>query len=912
MRLRALFMAATCCTLALCSGVSARTLLVPGEYGTLSAANAAARDGDTILVASGAYRGEDNTNIVLSRRIIWMSEEGPGETVIDGEAEANRRAFYMVGASTNGTQIHGFTITGMTLYSILDSSTADTRISNCVIMRSVNASNNQGVGIKVSQAQRFSIDHCIFQGLEAGSSGAGMLITSSATNARIWDCIFDGLNSHRSGGGIHVTVNSDADIGNCIFKDNYASIDGGGFAVSQSSRATVRNCTFINNTADGMGGGFYKGSDSNPTVINSIFYGNSAATGSQLCQQANGGTITISYCTVQNAQDGQEEGGNWRGQNIDNRDPRISEGREPLWGLNWFYLNPASPCVDAGSAQASEVGMDTLFTNPDFSLDEGVVDVGFHYDPDSYLRVGTLRGTVTVALNGNPLPGAIVKATRRIQTSTDENGNWILPDFKIGPIVLNFTREGFLDSTILDTLEEDEDLRIDLSMLHTDFIPSIGNVDVQVVQDSSTQIDFTVINSGSGTLQYTATPRLVGEADRDPWVLRESLNIGQNADDDRINGFAVVDSLFYVSGSNGNDSNMVYIVDREGAVLDSFQQAGTSRYGFKQMAYDGELIWGSGEGALYGFTKEGILASQFESPINPTENIAWDPDRQVLWVSGITTDILSFDRNGMPMDTLRGFRSLRKYGLEYWPNDPDGHGLYIMHRPSENLSNLTKVDPSTRDSLYVTSVQVDGGYPLLDCKILSYDLFSVVFVAVANIPRAEGNDRMDIWQLAGNTVWMQINPRAGEVPAGGEQPFSLVLNMMGFPPGQVYEGQILFTHNALDFEYRLPIFVEVRNRIIPSVGETEVALPDKLAIETISPNPFNGSVRISFSMPAAGKAVLGIYDLAGREVTRLVDSRREAGTYSVSLNAETWPSGIYIAKLTSGSEVRTAKMALMK
>jgi hypothetical protein len=57
---------------------------------------------------------------------------------------------------------------------------------------------------------------------------------------------------------------------------------------------------------------------------------------------------------------------------------------------------------------------------------------------------------------------------------------------------------------------------------------------------------------------------------------------------------------------------------------------------------------------------------------------------------------------------------------------------------------------------------------------------------------------------------------------------------------------------------------------------------------------------------------LGIYDLAGREVTRLLDGEGIAGLHSLSIDAQNWASGVYIAKLESAGTIRTAKMVLMR
>jgi len=912
MRLSTIIFVTAACLLAQVGNVAARTLNVPGEYGTIGAAVAASRDGDSVLVEAGRYTGDGNVNTRIRTRITVLSVEGPIATIIDGEVQQSMSGFTMA----TGSQIFGFTLTRMTLYCIYDTSTQNTRISDCIFLQNVNEANNQGVGVRVSNATGFSIDHCIFNDNRAGSGGGGLCMNTGVTGAKVWNCLFIGNRTTKFGGGLTVTGSSDADIGNCIFQGNFSAIDGGAVAFTINSRGTVRNCTFIQNNADnGYGGGLYKGSNSNPTVINSIFWGNAGANGNNLGQQnaggGAGGSITVSYCDIENADNNGEQNGGWSGTHILNGEPGWVEGREPQWGINWMYLDPESPCVDAGSAQASAVGMDTLFTNPDFSSDTGLVDLGFHYDLDSYLRVGELRGTVTRAIDEQPLFGTIVRTSHRMQTVTNEAGYWSIPNHKIGPVTISFSCEGFLDSVITDTLEEEEVIRRDIALLHTEFNPTIRDIDVRIVKDSSQTIDFLVQNPGSGTLTYTATPRLVGAYDRDPWVQRETFSFGQTADDDRLNGFVAIDSLFYVAGANAGDSSLIYIFNREGALVDSFEQAVHTHYGFKQLAWDGDLIWGSGDSLIYGFTRTGELRQMWRGPFSPNENIAWDSDRQILWISSTTTDIAGYDREGNDLGRRFNRRGLKIYGLEYWPGDPDQHSLYILNRPSGNLNKLTKLDVETGDTLFVTMVQEPNGNPLLGAQIVTYDLFSVVFISLGNIAPANGNDMLEIWQLAANTSWMDITPSRGDVAPGGEQAFQVRLNMMGFPSRATYEGQILFTHNALDFEYRMPIIVDVYD--YNDVPNSDVPpVPSQLSIKTVSPNPFNGTARIEYTVPAAGKVTLAIFDLAGREISRTAQEWTAAGRHAFTVDASAWPSSIYVAKLEAAGDVRTAKLVLMK
>lgn len=89
-------------------------------------------------------------------------------------------------------------------------------------------------------------------------------------------------------------------------------------------------------------------------------------------------------------------------------------------------------------------------------------------------------------------------------------------------------------------------------------------------------------------------------------------------------------------------------------------------------------------------------------------------------------------------------------------------------------------------------------------------------------------------------------------------------------------------------------------------------LPSGLGLAQNSPNPFNPSTTISFSMPETGAAHLWVHTLAG-ELVRSIDLGVVArGGNSVSLDADDLASGVYVYTLQSEFGSLSRKMLLMK
>ncbi len=79
-----------------------------------------------------------------------------------------------------------------------------------------------------------------------------------------------------------------------------------------------------------------------------------------------------------------------------------------------------------------------------------------------------------------------------------------------------------------------------------------------------------------------------------------------------------------------------------------------------------------------------------------------------------------------------------------------------------------------------------------------------------------------------------------------------------------------------------------------------------------SPNPFNPTTSISFTIPGADHVTIEIYNVAGQKVDILVNDFMDAGKYSVVWDASGFSAGVYFYMVKSGDFYRTMKMTLLK
>ncbi len=90
------------------------------------------------------------------------------------------------------------------------------------------------------------------------------------------------------------------------------------------------------------------------------------------------------------------------------------------------------------------------------------------------------------------------------------------------------------------------------------------------------------------------------------------------------------------------------------------------------------------------------------------------------------------------------------------------------------------------------------------------------------------------------------------------------------------------------------------------------AIPQSPELAQNYPNPFNPTTRIQFSLPAAQRVQVEVFNTLGQKVGTLVDRMMTAGRYEITFNAERLASGMYFYRLKTATFVDVKKMTLMR
>ena len=89
-------------------------------------------------------------------------------------------------------------------------------------------------------------------------------------------------------------------------------------------------------------------------------------------------------------------------------------------------------------------------------------------------------------------------------------------------------------------------------------------------------------------------------------------------------------------------------------------------------------------------------------------------------------------------------------------------------------------------------------------------------------------------------------------------------------------------------------------------------IPTGFNIHENYPNPFNSVTQICYDVPTAANVCIHVYDIIGRYVRTLVNQENGQGHYTVTFDASSLASGLYLYRMNAGNFIETHRMMLLK
>ncbi len=90
------------------------------------------------------------------------------------------------------------------------------------------------------------------------------------------------------------------------------------------------------------------------------------------------------------------------------------------------------------------------------------------------------------------------------------------------------------------------------------------------------------------------------------------------------------------------------------------------------------------------------------------------------------------------------------------------------------------------------------------------------------------------------------------------------------------------------------------------------AAPAAFTVAQNTPNPFNPTTSISFTLAKAGKVTVEVFNSAGQKIDTIANGTMSAGSHTLNWNASKFSAGVYFYTVKAGNVSKTVKMTLLK
>jgi C1A family cysteine protease len=253
---------------------------------------------------------------------------------------------------------------------------------------------------------------------------------------------------------------------------------------------------------------------------------------------------------------------------------------------------------------------------------------------------------------------------------------------------------------------------------------------------------------------------------------------------------------FFVTGANsGSDPNKVYIFDRDGNYIRSFNQAYSSGWGWRDLAWDGTYLYGSDDSYVSQFLPNGIYIGDFPGPGVPVcRALAYDPVTDHFWTANWGSDIYEFDRGGNIIHQYSNSYGI--FGMAWDDESPDGPWLWVFAQEGSPEVTFYQFDPI--NGVY-TGVSFTGWGSADDlaagaCFTAEWDpAFGILVGLTQNTP-----DSIVGYEITHIDVpWLSEYPTDGNVTPNNHTNVTVTFNATGLEEGE-YNATIIIENNDPD------------------------------------------------------------------------------------------------------------------
>jgi plastocyanin len=207
-------------------------------------------------------------------------------------------------------------------------------------------------------------------------------------------------------------------------------------------------------------------------------------------------------------------------------------------------------------------------------------------------------------------------------------------------------------------------------------------------------------------------------------------------------------------------------------------------------------------------------------------------------------------------------------------------------------------------------------------KFMKTLVITVFFSAMVNIHANTINVSALAMSFAPDTISAAVGDTINWVWTGGIH----TTTSTTIPTGALtWNAALDLTHTSFRYVISIPGTYNYQCNLHFLLGMVGVIQASPIGIEPVSsnvpgkyelyqnfPNPFNPSTTIQFDIAERVPVDISIYDMRGAKIATLVSEQLSAGSYKVTWDGSSGPSGAYFIRFSAGSFTQTKKMVLIK
>ncbi len=299
---------------------------------------------------------------------------------------------------------------------------------------------------------------------------------------------------------------------------------------------------------------------------------------------------------------------------------------------------------------------------------------------------------------------------------TNVRGEYILPDVLPGENTITFTKAGYATVSLNRDYEPDFAADEQVVLARVQLVADPVEYDFQLNNQDRFSTSIHLQNTTPVEVPYNI--RLVSDpvglnwqgdlqnaqfgdiSDAtphrdDPWDVHFDYDLTEITGRHRIMGVEYADDQFYVVSADRQFGAAISVIDWEGRVRRTYNQpVDVLGWGLRDLAFDGETLYGSQNRRIYGFDLAGrAVSEQAGAPITVNRALAFDASSNSFWTAEWDSPWYLVDRGGNVISAWAEHGLTGVYGFAVYDADPDGMFLYVLNLEDENTTGIYRANP---------------------------------------------------------------------------------------------------------------------------------------------------------------------------------------------------------------------------